>query len=144
MQVGETWPSQSIQKKHLINFNTLSWKENNTQQTRNRKKLSPHNTGSSSNIRIRQGCPLLPLLFNIVLENEKWKSLSHVQLFAIPWPVLQARILEWVALSFSRGSSQPQDQTQVSRIVGRFFTSWATREAQYWKFEPKQLGEKKI
>ena len=43
--------------------------------------------------------------------------------------ILQARILEWVAFPFSRGSSQPRDQTQVSRIVGRFFSSWATREA---------------
>ena len=43
--------------------------------------------------------------------------------------VLQARILEWVALPFSSRSSQPRDGTQVSRIVGRFFTSWATREA---------------
>ena len=37
--------------------------------------------------------------------------------------ILQARILEWVAFSFSRGSSQPRDRTQVSRIAGRFFTS---------------------
>ena len=44
--------------------------------------------------------------------------------------ILQARILEWVAFPFSRGSSQPRDRTQVSRIAGRFFTSWATREAQ--------------
>ena len=43
--------------------------------------------------------------------------------------VLQARILEWVAISFSRGSSQPRDQTQISRIAGRHFTIWATREA---------------
>ena len=49
-------------------------------------------------------------------DSEKWKSFSHVQLFAIAFP-------------FSRGSSQPRDQTQVSRIAGRFFTSWATREA---------------
>ena len=40
--------------------------------------------------------------------------------------ILQARILEWVAFPFSRGSSQPRDRTQVSRTVGRFFTSWAT------------------
>ena len=47
--------------------------------------------------------------------------------------ILQARILEWVAFPFSRGSSQPRDQTQVSHIAGGFFTSWATREAQgYW------------
>ena len=36
--------------------------------------------------------------------------------------ILQARILEWVAIPFSRGSSQPRDQTQVSLIAGRFFT----------------------
>ena len=44
--------------------------------------------------------------------------------------ILQARILEWVAISSSRGSSWPRDRTQVSRIAGGFFTIWATREAQ--------------
>ena len=39
------------------------------------------------------------------------------------------RKLEWVAYPFSRGSSQLRDWTQVSHIAGRFFTSWATREA---------------
>jgi len=43
--------------------------------------------------------------------------------------IFQARILEWVAFSFSRVSSQPRDRTQVSHIAGEFFTSWATREA---------------
>ena len=43
--------------------------------------------------------------------------------------VLQVRILEWVAISFSRGSSQLRDRTQVSRISGRLFTNWTTREA---------------
>ena len=61
----------------------------------------------------------------------KWKSLSSVRLFATPWTIvhgiLQARILEWVAFPFSRGSSEPRDRTQVSRTAGRFFTSWATR-----------------
>ena len=38
--------------------------------------------------------------------------------------ILQARVLAWVAFPFSRESSQPRDWTQVSRIVGRFFTSW--------------------
>ena len=42
--------------------------------------------------------------------------------------ILQARILEWVAIPFSRGSSQGRDQTQVSCVAGRFFTVWATRE----------------
>ena len=43
--------------------------------------------------------------------------------------VFKVKILEWVAISFSRRSSQSRDQTQVSRIVGRHFTICATREA---------------
>ena len=41
--------------------------------------------------------------------------------------ILQARILEWVAFPFSRGSSQPRNRTQVSCFVGGFFTSWARK-----------------
>ena len=43
--------------------------------------------------------------------------------------VLQARILEWVVIPFSRGSSWSRDRTWVSHTAGRFFTVWATREA---------------
>ena len=43
--------------------------------------------------------------------------------------IFQARILDWVAIPFSKGSSEPRDWTQVSHIAGGFFTSWATREA---------------
>jgi len=68
---------------------------------------------------------------------------SHVPLFATPLTVahqaplsmgiLQARILDLADMPSSRGSSQPRDWTQVSHIAGRFFTIWATREAQeYW------------
>ena len=90
-------------------------------------------------------------------------SLSCVQLFMTPWTVahqaplsmgiLQARILEWVAMPSSRGSSQPRDQTQVSHIAGRFSTTWATRKAtqsvswfkckttkSLWKGHRKHLG----
>ena len=41
--------------------------------------------------------------------------------------ILQAKVLEWVAFSFSRGSSQPRDQNQVSHIASGFFTSWSGR-----------------
>ena len=67
----------------------------------------------------------------------EWKSLSCVQLFATPWTIytvhgtVQARILEWVSIPFSRGSSQPRDWNEVSCIAGGFFTSWATREVLY-------------
>ena len=43
--------------------------------------------------------------------------------------ISQARILEWVAISFSRASSQPRNRTRVSHTAGRLFTMWATREA---------------
>ena len=59
-------------------------------------------------------------------------SLSHARLFATTWTaacqaplsmrILQARILEWVGMSSSRGSSQPRDRSQVSCIAGGFFT----------------------
>ena len=44
--------------------------------------------------------------------------------------ILQARILEWIAVPFSRGSSQSRNQTQISLVAGGFFTIWVTREAQ--------------
>ena len=56
------------------------------------------------------------------VELWQWQSLSHVP------GILQARVLEWVAVPFPRGSSQPRDWTHVSHIAGRFLTSWATRE----------------
>ena len=51
--------------------------------------------------------------------------------------IFQARILEWVAISFSGGSSRPRDRTWVSCIAGRFFTIWVTREARcQWQNSP--------
>ena len=47
--------------------------------------------------------------------------------------IFQAKILEWVAMPFSRGFFQPRDWTQVSCIAGRFFTSWATNLVVLWK-----------
>ena len=44
--------------------------------------------------------------------------------------IFQARVLEWIAISFPRRPSRPRNRTQVSRIAGRRFTVWATREAQ--------------
>ena len=60
------------------------------------------------------------------------ETLNHVRLFVTPWTVacqvplsmgiLQERILEWVAMPYSRGAFQLRNQTQVSHIAGRFFT----------------------
>ena len=59
--------------------------------------------------------------------------------------ILQARILEWVAILFSRGSSQPRNRTPVSCIAGRFFTIRVTREAPAavhieWYLAPQGFG----
>ena len=70
----------------------------------------------------------------IILHTEV--LLSHVWPFVtLPGSsvhgILQARILEWVAIPFSRGSSWPRDQTQVPCMEGIFFIIWATRESHY-------------
>ena len=63
-------------------------------------------------------CQVLFSFYQVYLQN----SLKEAR-------ILQARILEGVAVPFSRGSSQPRDRTQVFQTAGGFFTSWATREA---------------
>ena len=63
-------------------------------------------------------------------NRDQWKSLSCVWLYYTVHGILQARILEWVAFPFSRGSPQPRNWTHVSHISGTFFTSLATRKAQ--------------
>ena len=54
--------------------------------------------------------------------------------------ILKARILVWVAMPFSRGSSQPRDRIQGSCIEIQFFTIWATRKAQHWTMNRFKLG----
>ena len=86
------------------------------------------------------------LMTKVILMYMKWSEMKAAQSCAtlcnsmdcsLPGSsvhgILQARILEWVAIPFSRESSKPRDQTQVSCTAGSFFTSWATREAQYMK-----------
>ena len=76
---------------------------------------------------------VLPNWINAYTESESCSAVSNSWQPHSPGnsPVLNT------AVPFSRGSSQPRDPTQVSRIAGWFFTSWATREAQkYWSGEP--------
>ena len=58
-------------------------------------------------------------------------SMDHSPPGSSVYGILQARILEWVAVSLSRGPSWLGDRTWVSCIVGRFFTVWASKEANY-------------
>ena len=58
--------------------------------------------------------------------------------------IFQARVLEWVAISFSRGSSQPRNWTQVSCIAGKCLTIWATREASSAHFTDQGKTDKSL
>jgi len=88
---------------------SLQRRHRNTQQTY--EKNAQHHYGE-----VAQSCPTLcnPM------DSSQPSSSVH--------GIFQTRILEWVAISFSRGSCRPRDRTRVSRIVGRRFTVWATRE----------------
>ena len=55
--------------------------------------------------------------------------------------ILHMRILEWVAMVSSRGSSKPRDRTQIFHIAGIFFTIWATREAQTMDFQFNSVAQ---
>ena len=54
--------------------------------------------------------------------------------------ILQARILDWVAFPFSKGSFQPRDGTQVSCFAGKYFTNWATRDVKFVFIEASKWG----
>ena len=73
--------------------------------------------------------------FMCVLVAQACPTLCHLMDCSLPGSsvcgILQARILEWVAISLSRESSRSRDRTQVSCFVGRFFTIWATRKVQF-------------
>ena len=71
---------------------------------------------------------VFPLFLLLEVEVKESESLSLCSTLCDPMDyrvhgILQARILEWVALPFSRESSQPRDRTQVSHIAGGFFTN---------------------
>ena len=85
-----------------------------------------------SEVKVAQSCPPLCEPMNCSLLGTSVHG------------ILQARVLEWVANSFSRGSSWHRDWTQVSCIAGRFFTNWATREALFNVYRVAVLQDEKI
>ena len=102
---------------------------------------SPGNLLHSSTAILRRNCLVsIHLCVKLMCEVKKWNEVAQSYLtLCNPMDcsppgcsvhgILQARILEWVAISFSRGSSWPRDWTQVFRIRGRHFNLWSTREA---------------
>jgi len=81
---------------------------------------SGHNTGSGSCSLLQGIFPTQGLNPGLLHCGQILYQLSHHG---------SPRILEWIAYAFSKGSSHPRNGTGVSCIAGRFFTSWATREA---------------
>ena len=141
-QIFKYYEYYLLKIKVVINFQVsqLPRKSQGSLRLKNKNKAYSPSESCSDQIRsVAQSCPTLCNPMNCSTPGLP----VHHQLpeFTLCDPmdytvhgILQARILEWVAFPFSRGSSQPRDQTQVSLIPGRFFTSWATREAHYsWK-----------
>ena len=71
---------------------------------------------------------IFTVLSHSAVSNSLWPPWTVAHQAPLSMGIIQARILEWVAIPFSRGSSQPRDKTHVSHITGRFFTIWTTRE----------------
>ena len=97
--------NEEIQKanKHMKNMLIIAKYYRNANQ--NYSEVSPH-TSQKVKVKVAQLCLTLCDPMDCIVHG-----------------ILQARILEWVAIPFSRGSSQARDRTQVSCIAGGFFTS---------------------
>ena len=82
---------------------------------------------------------VLCVLSHSVVSDSLWFHGLEPARFLSVQGILQTRILEWMAMPSSRGSSQPRDVTQVSCTAGRFFTIWATRETHEYQSGSVQL-----
>ena len=132
-------PAKSHGRRSLAGYSLWGCKESDTTeqlhihllQHSNKRALFKKNVISNVSkgilMLVAQSCPSLCTLMNCSPPG------SYV------YGILQARGLEWVAISFSRGSSQPRDWTLRSYIADGFFTIWVTREAQsylkYWAIQ---------
>ena len=116
---GEVTCSASFHKLSLYYHSVLSLNVSSSERSWRAPKCKEGSHWLSMKVKmlVAQSCP--------TLCNPKDRSPPGSSVHGI----LQARVLECVAIPFSRGSSWPRDWTQVSCIAGRFFTVWATREA---------------
>ena len=146
-----TWPSHftftvhfhTLEKETGTHSSALAWRVPGTGEPGGLPSMGSCRVGHWSDLAAAAAVSLqfagapLPLAQNKVKESEVAQSCPTLCDSVDCSPpgssvhgILQARVLEWVAIAFSRGSSRPRDWTQVSRIAGRCFTIWATREAQ--------------
>ena len=153
--------SQILKTILLLNTKTIMQRSACYQAWRENKKIYPNLTyynlaEAVSKIWIIKGKKTGTLMYGINLGLEIWSSheflgSSSILLYVLVTQscltlcdhmdysllgpsvhrILQARILEWIAIPFFRGSSQPRDQTLVSCTAGEFFTIWGTRETHF-------------
>ena len=132
-----SWQKQWAREKQLMGarswWDTRSWAAPTEHQPSTRPLLEP--SQRMTMLGPREGHPNMCLNgILIMLPKEKSESISHSVVSNTLRPhglyqgssvhgILQARILEWIAIPFCRGSSQPRDRTRVSCIAGRFFTA---------------------
>ena len=102
----------NLKNHHQVNiYETHGNQKSKTYNKHKKLKIKEHKH-KTREVKVTTSCPTL-----------------HNSMDYTVYGILQARILEWLAFPFSRGSFQPRDRTQVSCIAGRFFTSWATGKA---------------
>ena len=102
------------------------WTEDLREELKSYGKKVPESSGTTHSF-------MHSIMFVLCLATQSCPTLCDPMNCSLPGSsdhgILQAIILEWIAISFSRGPSQPRDRTQVFHITGIFFTVWATREA---------------
>ena len=126
---SRTWLSDStftfyfhaLEKEMATHSSVLAWRIPGTGESCGLPSLGSHRVGhdwsdlaAAAAVLVAQSCLTL---HDPMGSNTPGSSVHGIR---------QAIILEWIAIPFSRGSSQPRDQTQVSCIAGGFFTIWAT------------------
>ena len=116
----------SMDKRCLVGYS--SW---------GHKRFGQINVCSSDNYNVLKSVLIVIVIYSILFSSvTQWCPIVCNSVDCSPTGssvhgILQARILEWVATPFSRGSSQPRNRTWTSCSAGGFFTIWATREASY-------------
>ena len=105
-----------MEKFLIVQIKTNNWREEWEKDAKAGWISKNESWHAWSEVNVTQSCPTL------------WDPLDCSLQTSSVHGIFQARVLEWVAISFSRGSSRPRDQTQVSCTAGRYFTVWATSD----------------
>ena len=149
LTVRETWVQylgweDLLEKEMAIHSSILAWKIPWTEKPGRLESMGSHKVGHDWMTSLSLFFFKLNIVYTWVLSEVAQLCLTLCNPMHCSLPasslhgILQVRILEWVAISFSRGSSWPRDLTRVSCIAGRCFNLWATREAQYMGFNTRQ------